>query len=72
MKKFNRTLIATHLKGEFVLQLVATTPCKKVSLRGIISNVFIVLTVLSKEKELHFDVFQNIKTNHLIIENSDE
>ena len=72
MKRFSGIPIATHLKGEFVLQLVATTPCEKVSLRGTISNVFIVLAALSEEKELHFNVSQNIETNHLIIESSDE
>jgi len=62
--------IATHLKGEYLIQFIATTVCKTVSLRGVVANIIVLFTVLKEEDQCHFDVSQDIANNQLIIEDS--
>lgn len=72
MQNLYKVSIATYFKGEYLIQLIITTPCKAILFKGIISNIFVVLVALNAEKEKHFNVFQNLIQNQLIIEESNE
>lgn len=62
--------IATHLKGEYVAQLAATTVCNSIILNDYELSILIILPILKERSQDHFNIAQDISNNRLIIKES--